>query len=121
MPVGARREVISPGVTILRPRAMDFKPFRVLEGVDLKVLHRDDDGLFRAIVRLAPGSEMPRHEHARPEDILILEGSLVIDGVTMRAGDFCHAEMGSIHDASLAPSGCTFLIVGSEKNKIFWE
>ena len=120
-PPGPRREVVSPGVTIIRPRAMDYRPFRVLEGVDLKVLHRDDDGLFRAIVRLAPGAEMPRHEHVRAEDLLILEGSLVIDGVTMRAGEFCHAETGSIHDAATAPSGCTFLLVGSEKNKIFWE
>jgi quercetin dioxygenase-like cupin family protein len=100
---------------------MDWQAFRLLEGVDMKVLHRDADGLFRALVRLAPGAEMPRHEHARPEDILILEGSLVIDGVTMRAGEFCHAELGSIHEVSKAPSGCTFLLLGSEKNKIFWE
>jgi anti-sigma factor ChrR (cupin superfamily) len=106
---------------VLRPRSMDWRAFRLLEGVDMKVLHRDDDGLYRAIIRLAPGAQIPRHEHVRPEDILVLEGSLVTDGVTMRAGEFCHAEVGSIHAVSLAPSGCTFLLVGSERNKIFWD
>src|SRR3984957_915095 len=51
-----RKEVIAPGVTVLRPRSMDWRAFRLLEGVDMKVLHRDDDGLYRAIIRLAPGA-----------------------------------------------------------------
>jgi anti-sigma factor ChrR (cupin superfamily) len=100
---------------------MDWQCFRILEGVDIKVLHRDDEGLYRALIRLAPGSEIPRHRHVRVEDIFILEGSLEVDGVTMRAGEHCHAEVGSLHSASRSPSGCTFLLVGSEKNEIFLD
>jgi anti-sigma factor ChrR (cupin superfamily) len=98
---------------------MEWRAFSFLEGVDLKVLHRDDNGMFRALVRLAPGSELPRHRHALPEDIMILDGTLVTDGVTMRSGELCHAERGSIHEASKAPTGCTFLLIGAEKNEIF--
>jgi quercetin dioxygenase-like cupin family protein len=116
-----KREVISPGVTIIRPRSMDWQSFRILEGVDIKVLHRDEEGFYRALIRLAPGSEIPRHRHVRVEDIFILEGSLEVDGVTMRSGEHCHAEIGSIHSASRSPSGCTFLLVGSEKNEIFLD
>jgi len=106
---------------VLRPRSVEWRAFHLLEGVEMKVLHREDSGLFRALVRLAPGAEIPRHRHVLVEDILILDGTLVTDGVTMRAGELCHGEVGSIHAASVAPAGCTFLLIGAEKNEIFWD
>ncbi len=119
-PASPRKQIIAPGVVVVRPKSMDWRPFHFLEGVDMKVLHREEGGMFRALVRLAPGGEIPRHRHMLPEDIVILEGTLEIDGVIMRAGEFCHAEVGSVHDVSRTPAGCTFLLVGSEKNEILW-
>jgi anti-sigma factor ChrR (cupin superfamily) len=113
--------VVSPGVTVLRPRGLEWTAFALLEGVEIKVLSREENGLYRAVLRLAAGAEIPRHKHKLDEDIVVLEGSLVTDGVTMRAGELCHSEVGSIHAASVAPSGCTLLVIGAEKNEIFWD
>jgi quercetin dioxygenase-like cupin family protein len=116
-----KREMLAPGISLIRPRSMVWRPFHYLEGVDIKVLQREESGAFRALVRLAPGAEIPRHRHELAEDILMLEGTLVSEGVTIRAGELCHSEITTIHPVSSSPSGCTFLLIGSEKNEILWE
>ncbi len=46
------------------------------EGVKAKVLLRDEHGVRTALVRMAPGAEIPFHEHTGLEQTYILEGSL---------------------------------------------
>jgi quercetin dioxygenase-like cupin family protein len=117
-----KREVIAPGVTIHRPKSMEWRAFPLLEGVTVKVLRRELAGVvLHALVRLAPRAEIPRHKHATPEEILMLDGVLVMGDLTMRPGEYCHADVGSIHCAAHAPNGCTFLLIGSEKNEILLD
>jgi quercetin dioxygenase-like cupin family protein len=121
-PTHPRREVIAPGVTIHRPKSMEWRAFALLEGVTVKVLRRELAGVvLHALVRLAPRAEIPKHKHATPEEILMLDGALVMGDVTMRPGEYCHADAGSIHCAAHAPNGCTFLLIGSEKNEILLD
>ncbi len=110
------REIIAPGITVARPTQMEWRPFPFLEGVTLKVLLREGE-IIRAIVRLAPGAEIPRHRHAAVEDLYVIEGTLVSGELSLRAGEHCHSEAGSVHDTAVAPGGCTFLLIGSEKNE----
>jgi quercetin dioxygenase-like cupin family protein len=121
-PPGKKRETLSPGVMLVRPKSMDWRPFPLIEGITVKVLHRELAGVvLHALVRMAPGSELPKHKHASEEEILMLDGALTIGDTTMRAGEYCHAEAGSIHARGLAKSGCTFLLIGTEKNEILLD
>jgi quercetin dioxygenase-like cupin family protein len=115
-PSGVKREILTPGVTLLRPKAMTWRPLAVLEGIAVKVLYRQPStGELHALVRLAPGAEIPEHRHPIVEDILMLDGILLLGDVTLRSGEFCHADPGTVHAHGHSPQGCTFFLIGSEK------
>jgi quercetin dioxygenase-like cupin family protein len=118
-PVGPKEQVLAPGITLYRPRLIDWRPFPQLEGVTIKVFHRELAGVvLHGLVRMVAGAAIPKHRHAGAEDILLVDGTLVMGDVTMRSGEYCHAEPGSVHARAVSPSGCTFLLIGSEKNEI---
>jgi quercetin dioxygenase-like cupin family protein len=118
-PPGPRQQMLAPGVTLYRPKAVEWRPFPLMDGVTLKVLHRELAGVvLHGLVRVAPQARIPRHRHASVEDVYLIEGTLVMGDVTMRAGEYCHSEAGSIHTSAHSPTGCTFLLIGSEKNEI---
>ena len=49
---------------------------RMCEGIEMKVLVRDDDtGLFTGLFRLAPGAVVPDHVHNEIEQTYVLEGT----------------------------------------------
>ena len=54
-------------------------------GIERRMLERDGDEVARAtsVVRFAPGSHFPRHEHARGEEFLVLEATLSDEQVTI--------------------------------------
>lgn len=78
-------------------------------GVDMKVLMEDKDtGLMTALVRFAPGAELPLHEHVEIEQTYVLEGSLADDEGEARAGDYVWRPKGNRHVAR-APEGALVL------------
>ena len=83
-------------------------PFR---GIEQKILLRDEErGLVTALVRMAPGSRLPLHEHADVEQTYVLEGSLADDeGNDITAGDFIWRPAGHRHVA-WSPKGA--LLIG---------
>lgn len=87
-------------------------PYR---GVRVRELSATRD---QAILMLAcaAGATFPPHDHAGTEDVYILSGDATLDGRTLRAGDFLHAEPGSHHHDMFSPSGCEALIITSRKN-----
>ena len=87
-------------------------PYR---GVRVRELSATRD---QAILMLAcaAGATFPPHDHAGTEDVYILSGDATLDGRTLRAGDYLHAEPGSHHDDMFSPSGCEALIITSRKN-----
>jgi hypothetical protein len=105
---------IGPGITQVRPAAMQWRAFRNLAGVMMKPIRHDaEEELYSAIVRIDAGFEIPRRRHAGAEDMVVLEGSMMVGGTEMRAGDACHAEPGSVHEPLRTLGGCTFFVVGS--------
>jgi len=77
--------------------------------VHSKLLH--EDGQARSfLLRLAPGARLPVHGHAAEETCLVLEGSLQIGELEMRAGDFHLALEGSVHDDITSRSGALLFI-----------
>lgn len=80
-------------------------------GIDQKILLRDEErGLVTALVRMAPGSRLPLHEHADVEQTYVLEGSLADDeGNDITAGNFIWRPAGHRHVA-WSPKGA--LLIG---------
>jgi anti-sigma factor ChrR (cupin superfamily) len=80
-------------------------------GIEQKILLRDEErGLVTALVRMAPGSRLPLHEHADVEQTYVLEGSLADDeGNNITAGNFIWRPAGHRHVA-WSPRGA--LLVG---------
>jgi anti-sigma factor ChrR (cupin superfamily) len=115
----SRRVKLAPGVVLVRPSAMDWRPFPLIEGVTVKVLHRDvETGAFRALVHMNAGTELPRHRHSAPEEILLIDGSATIGEVEAHAGELCHAEADTVHEPIRTATGCTFFLVGSELDEL---
>ena len=67
-------------------------------------------GRKTTLVRMAPGTVYPVHEHSHAEQCLVLEGDLTCSGVTAHAGDFTYMPAGSVHSSMFTTSGCLLLI-----------
>jgi quercetin dioxygenase-like cupin family protein len=113
-----RHVAVSAGISVTRAEAIEWRPFPRAAGVSVKVLHRDlTSCTYTGLIYLAPSAELPRHRHAAAEELYVVEGSLELGDVRVEAGDYCHAEAGSIHEAARSAEGCTLLVVGSERDE----
>ena len=70
------------------------------------------------LVRMEPGARLPRHRHTRIEELFLLSGDLHLHDRVMHAGDYCRADLGSIHDSSYTEDGDMFLLMASPENQI---
>jgi quercetin dioxygenase-like cupin family protein len=62
------------------------------------------------LVRMAPKSYLPEHNHKAAEQCLVLEGSITSEGVTAYAGDYTYMPAGSAHHPLYSETGCLLLI-----------
>ncbi len=94
------------------------------EGVVVKPLLFDRaSGLATSLMRMAPGSTLPEHEHVRIEQTWVLEGHLVDKsgpdaGIECKAGQFIWRPAGSRHSA-WSPKGGLFLAMFQIPNRFF--
>ena len=88
-------------------------------GAGLSVLDLHEEGGRRLqLVRLTPGGRILAHQHAGTEVSYIIKGSLVIDGIRMRAGDVLTAPAGSIHRECYSNEGCELMIECSPEDEL---
>jgi quercetin dioxygenase-like cupin family protein len=80
-------------------------------GVSMKTLFTDPTTKRRtALVRMAPGTQLPRHQHLAVEELFVLAGDChVAAGHVLLAGDYFRAEAGSVHETTFTEAGTTFL------------
>ena len=80
-------------------------------GVSMKTLFIDPATKRRtALVRMAPGTQLPRHQHLAVEELFVLAGDChVAAGHVLLAGDYFRAEAGSVHGTTFTEAGTTFL------------
>ena len=80
-------------------------------GVERKMLERDGDEVARAttIVRFAPGSSFPEHEHGAGEEFLVLEGTFSDETGDYPAGTYVRNPEGTAHAPS-TKEGCTIFV-----------
>ena len=70
-------------------------------GTDMAIFHVDGGprvaNAIVGFVRLPAGAAFPEHEHVGAEVMLVMQGGLVVDGVTHRAGAEVASSAGSAH------------------------
>jgi anti-sigma factor ChrR (cupin superfamily) len=89
-------------------RTAGWRPF--VAGAEKKILF-DDGRTMTWLVRMAPGAALPAHRHDEgDEECLVLEGSVVVDGVRHGPGDYTLALCGSEHRSVWTDTGALFLL-----------
>lgn len=117
-PAGERPVLSMGGLLFARAAKLPWEPGRT-PAINKKVLFRDPQrGYATWLVRMAPGAVYPAHRHSDAEELYLLEGDLLVSGVLMQAGDYCHAERGSEHRDVSTRDGCVFLALTSEHNEL---
>ena len=75
--------------------------------VELAQLPALEDGAFRAFVRFPPGWARPDAGHyAMPEEFLVLEGDLTLNGRTWREGGYAWIPARRLRTGSCSTGGC---------------
>ena len=94
------------------------------KGVETKTLLVDPkNGLVTVLLRMAPGSVLPDHEHVLIEQTYMFEGTLVDregpdEGLTVGPGEYVWRPAGSRHSA-WTPDGGLMLAIFQVPNKFF--
>jgi quercetin dioxygenase-like cupin family protein len=82
------------------------------DGVFVKSLRYDaETGRSKTILlKFGPGASYPYHNHPGGEEIYVLEGSVVIEGAELSAGDYLYTPPGYRHGVR-TDTGCVLLLV----------
>jgi anti-sigma factor ChrR (cupin superfamily) len=88
--------------------AAGWQPFA--PGVEMKILF--EDGVSRSwMVRMAPGAQLPAHEHdVGEEECLVLEGDVWLGDQLFGPGDYQLAERGTWHGPVRSDRGCVMFV-----------
>lgn len=71
-------------------------------------------GAITGFVRLAPGATFPHHRHIGFEDVVVLQGSFIDDGVEVFAGMEAPRPPSSAHETRAGVQGCVYLAVSRD-------
>lgn len=85
---------------------------RIMRGVEIKILRQDAESRSM-LIRMAPNSRLPAHEHMLDEESLVLEGEATVQGVHCHVGDYHFAPAGKNHDHIETKTGCLLFVRGS--------
>lgn len=87
-------------------------------GIMFSILHIDPDKReITCFLRVNPGTYFPHHVHAGIEELIVLEGDLVVDGKIYGSGDFIYSHAGSAHQPQTI-NGCLLFIRTSLDDQI---
>lgn len=98
------------GVMVVRSTEVPWQQTK-LPGMQWRPLSsaRFDDRTM-SIFRMKAGCTFPAHRHEGLEELYILSGTLIVQGMVLNAGDYCRAELGTIHSAVVALTDVEFLL-----------
>lgn len=93
-----------------RTEANGWRPAK-FAGVRYRTLRYDRaSGAGAVLIEMAPGTTYGRHRHTAGEDVLVIDGELVIGGRIYRGGDHLYSPPGSVHEPH-SDTGCLLFAV----------
>lgn len=63
------------------------------------------------LLQMDPGTQLPDHDHAGLEEVMMISGELRIGKEVLRAGDYFRVGEGQHHDTPISETGCVCMIV----------
>ena len=103
---------------IVRSNDVQWKSYGV-PGVSFGKLYIDKKKReITCLMRLEPGVKFPMHRHAASEEVLVLEGDLIVEGEICHQGDYIRSVPGSTH-SPVTRGGCLLLMKTSLENEMF--
>jgi quercetin dioxygenase-like cupin family protein len=95
-------------------------PWKTLApGTAYKPLYRDKSrNCDTSLVRMDAGARYPSHRHTQIEELFLLSGDLHVEDQVMYAGDYCRANLDSVHQQSFTEGGCLFLLLAAPDNRV---
>jgi anti-sigma factor ChrR (cupin superfamily) len=115
----AQRIGVEPAVTAATPPQPEWPQPKavwkdVAPGISCKLLATDPDTRrVSMLVRLAPNTDYPPHEHAGVEELHLLDGVLMVDERTLHPGDYLRSEPGTGDARVWSETGCTCVLMTS--------
>ena len=103
--------------TFVDAATMPWQPTS-FDGIEMKMLYKDDQGRSTILFKMAPGAVVPLHEHTDLEQTFMLEGSLADHEGEVTAGNFVWRPGGNVHVAH-APHGAVFISIFNRPNRFF--
>jgi predicted ChrR family anti-sigma factor len=89
------------------------------EGVLFKQLFADPTrNTVTTLVRMQPGSRIPKHRHRGIEECYVIEGDAFTNNETLKAGDYTCAMAGSVHHPISSVNGALLLLVSPESYEV---
>ena len=105
------------GLMIARSEEIPWKA--LAPGIAYKPLYRDKlRNCDTSLVRMDAGAHYPSHRHTQVEELFLLSGDLHVEDQVMYAGDYCRANLESVHQQSFTEGGCLFLVMAASDNQI---
>jgi quercetin dioxygenase-like cupin family protein len=106
------------GIMLLRTTAMEWGPGPT-PGLQVKVLFDDPRSeMTTVLIRMSPGALYPSHRHKGVEEVYVLEGELLVEGMKLCAGDFCLSQPESVHQSTYSGSGCLLVVKTSKHDEV---
>ena len=91
---------------LMTVRAGEGEWITLLPGVEKKILSESPEGRVQSyLLRMAPGTTLPPHEHVADEECLMLEGEAMVGDIHLSAGDYHFARKGSKHGLVTTQTG----------------
>ena len=91
-------------------------PFPKIKGdATVKVLNSDQSlGPAVALLRMEPGSEIPRHLHERTTEMgYVLDGDFINEGISYPQGTEFNIKPNTVHGPQTTKTGCSVLVTFS--------
>lgn len=106
------------GLLISRSADLPWEPAPI-PGIATRTLYVDSARKYStSLVRMEPNSVYPSHRHHDIEEVYLLEGDLIVEGVQMQSGDYCRSKPGTVHGDSRTKSGNLLLVFTSQQDEL---
>ena len=112
---------VKPGVTAVRTSEAAWQA-TLVPGLAAKVIHRDEERKqTMRLLRIEPGARYPWHRHGDAEEIFMLTGTLWVNGVLLKPGDYCRSEPGTDETGTYSDEGATAIVISSDKDEVSFD
>ena len=107
---------------IVNTSSAEWKPLREkgvdTKGIYIKTLRFDANGRPPSfLLKFEEGASYPYHNHPKGEELFVLEGSCIIEGATLKKGDYLYTPPRFKHSVK-TKTGCVLYFIVPEEVEI---